>query len=161
MRTLLEDDECVVDDELSPHRSFTHYLSNGMFPSYGISWKASYSQTGLDFLWHTYRRNIDPVMKVFHVPSMQVVVDDILSGSAQISKGMQCLLAAIKFAAVTSLSDEACWAALNVSRKNTLDLFRSEVQATLDAANFLATHSLITLQAYVIYQVSSWKSLKS
>jgi hypothetical protein len=126
-----------------------------MFPSHGIPSKASYSQIGLNFLWQTYKQNIDPVMKVLHIPSMQLVMNDVLSGSSQISKGMQCLLAAIKFAAVTSLNDEACWASWNVSRKHMLDLFRSEVWATLNAANFLSTHSLITLQAYVIYQASS------
>lgn len=93
-------------------------------------------------------------MKVIHTPSMQPVIDDVLSRSSKISKGTYCLLAAIKFAAVTNLTDEACWTAMNSSRTYLLDLYRSEVQATLDAANFLTAHSLITLQAYIIYQVS-------
>ena len=157
MRTLLEDDECPVEEAQSPKRFFTHYLSNVMFPSNGMSWETSYSQTGLGILWQTYIRNVDPIMKIIHVPTMQTVIDEVLAGSDAISKGMQSLMAAIKFAAVTSLGDEQCWASLNASRKTMLDLFRSEVQATLDVANFLATHSLITLQAYIIYQVRRWK----
>lgn len=153
MRALLEDDEYSVEDDLSPKRSFTHYLSNGIFPPHGVAWNASYSQIGLRFLWQTYVRNIDPTMKALHVPTTQLVIDDVLSGSVQISKSTYCLLAAIKFAAVTSLTDEQCWAALNSSRKPLLDLFGSEVQAALDAANFLSKHGIVTLQAYAIYQV--------
>lgn len=84
---------------------------------------------------------------------MQPIIEGVISGSDKVSKEYYCLLAAIKFAAVTSLTDEQCWAALDGSRKSLLDLFRSEVQATLDSANFLSTHNLTTLQAYIIYQV--------
>jgi hypothetical protein len=88
------------------------------------------------------------------------MIDDVRTSTGEISKGTYCLLAAIKFAAVTSLTDGECCAALNSARKPLLDLYRSEVQATLDAANFLGSHSIITLQAYVIYQVNSLAGMR-
>ena len=93
-------------------------------------------------------------MKVFHAPTMQPIIDDVLFHVSQVSKETSCLLAAIKFAAVTSMTDEQSWAALGASRESMLELFRCEVQATLAAANFLGTHDLTTLQAYVIFTVN-------
>jgi hypothetical protein len=134
-------------------RTFTQYLANGIFPSHELSLKATHSQSGLALLWQVYIQNIDPTMKVLHAPSMQSVIEDVLSGLENISKETDCLLASIKFAAVTGLNDEHCWKLLNAPRASLLDRFRAEVQAALIAANFLGTHDLNTLQAYIIYQV--------
>lgn len=135
------------------------YLTEGIFPHKGAALKLNYSQTGLSFLWQSYVRYVDPVMKVFHIPSMQQVIDGILSNSQPTTKSSEALLAAIKFCAITSLSDDDCWSNFSTSRETLLEMFRSEVQATLNAANFLTSHDLITLQAFVIFLVSTNPSI--
>jgi hypothetical protein len=147
------DEDGFLADELLPKRSLTNALFCKASPGSEQSWESSYSQTGLPFLWQTYVNNVHAVMKAIHVPTTQLVIDEVLSGSDQISKGTYCLLAAIKFAAVISLTDDQCWAALNSSRKSLLDLFRVEVQTSLNSANFLSRHTMITLQAFFIFQV--------
>ncbi|TAQ90946.1 hypothetical protein B7494_g684 [Chlorociboria aeruginascens] len=139
LRVLLENDNYRPVNELLPKASFPHHVPSGIPPS-----RESYSQAGLGFLWEIHIQSIDPIMKVFRAPSMQPMIDEVLSGSNQISKGTHYSLAAIKFAAVTSLTNAECWACMNTSRQSLLDLFRSEVQAILDVTNYLVTHSLIT-----------------
>jgi hypothetical protein len=131
------------------------YLTEGIFLPQEATLKLTYSQTGLGFIWKTYVRYIDPLLKVFHVPSMQRVIDTVLSNSNPISKATEALLAAIKFCAITSLSDGDCWSNFSVSRETLLEMFRSEVQATLNAANFLTHHDMTTLQAFVIFLVGT------
>lgn len=130
------------------------YLTDGIFPSNGQMLKSSYIRTGLSSLWQRYTRNVDPVMKVFHIPSMQLVIDKVLTDSSPPTRSTEALLAAIKFGAVTSMSDEDCWANFKTSRESLLDMFKSEVQANLNAANFLSSHDLTTLQTFVIFLVS-------
>lgn len=150
MRTLLEDDG--TNEEESPNS--TQYIANAMFLS-GNALKIPYSQTGLRFLWQTYVVYVDPCIKVIHIPSMQPIIESVLSNNSPPSKSTEALLAAIKFGAVTSLSDEDCWVNFSTSREILLDMFRSEVQATLNAANFLSHHDISTLQAFVMFLVSS------
>jgi hypothetical protein len=84
---------------------------------------------------------------------MQIVVDKVLSNPLQITSNTRCLLAAIKFAAVTSLSDDNCLSCFNIPRQILLDLFRTEVQNVLSVANFITSQDLATLQAFTIYLV--------
>lgn len=105
------------------------------------------------FLWEIYKQKIDPIMKVLHIPSMQSQFLSTLSDPNQLPKGMTSLVAAIKFAAVLSLRDEQCWAAMGYSRQTLLSRFRADVHQTLNDSNFLTSHDLVSLQAYVIFLV--------
>lgn len=151
LRTLLEDDGANDEDNSG---NPTQYLIDGMFSSSGNAVKMTYSQIGLSFLWQTYTRYVDPVMKVFHIPSMQIVIDNLLSDSSPPSRSMEALVAAIKYGAVTTMSDEDCWEQFSTSREILIAIFKSEVQATLSAANFLLSHDLTTLQAFLIFLAS-------
>jgi len=146
LRTLLEDEQ--INDEDSPNTM--QYLTDGIFNPGGVM-KVAYSQTGLPFLWQTYVRFVDPVMKVIYVPSVQPMIEGVLNSSQPPSKSSEALLAAIKFCAVTSLSDEDCWSNFSTSREILLDMFKAEVQATLNAANFLSSHDITSLQAFMMF----------
>jgi hypothetical protein len=108
----------------------------------------------LGFLWEIYIKNVEPLVKIFHVPSMQRVIENAISNTGHNSIEIDCLLAAIKLAAVTSLTDEQCLLFLASSRSSLLKIFSLEVQSTLKSSNFMTSHDLITLQAYVIFLVS-------
>jgi hypothetical protein len=88
------------------------------------------------------------------------MVEAALSAPHQVSANKRCLLAAIKFAAVTAMSDGDCWIALNASRQTSLEFFRAHVQEALNRADFLVSHDFITLQAFVIFLVSNRRHQK-
>lgn len=105
-------------------------------------------------LWETYKQNIDPIMKVLHIPSMETQLQSAISEPNQSLNGTTCLMAAIKFAAVLSLTDEQCWVRTGYSRQSLLSSFRAEVHETLNDNKFLTSHDVVTLQAFVIFLVS-------
>jgi hypothetical protein len=141
-----------VEDFESPAHSLTESLFNPSSPTDDISTTPS-SQEGLSYLWAKYIENVDPIMKVLHVPTSQAAVEKAVANPQDVPKNQQCLLAAVKFAAVSSLSDEDCLAYLNTSRIQLLNFFRSEVHTTLKRSKYLVSHNFITLQALVIYLV--------
>jgi hypothetical protein len=141
-----------VEDFDSPAYSLTELLFNKLSPSDDVLSVQS-SQEGLPYLWTKYVENVDPIMKVLHIPTSQAAVEKAIASSQDVPKDQQCLLAAVKFAAVSSLSNEDCLAYLNTSRLQLLGFFRSEVHSTLKRSNHLVSHNFVTLQALVIYLV--------
>lgn len=148
---MVEDDDPVEDFD-SPAHALTDSLFNKSSASDDISTIQS-SQNGLPYLWTKYVANVDPIMKVLHVPTSQAIVEKAIAGPQDVPKDQQCLLAAVKFAAVSSLSDEDCLADLSTSRLELLSVFRSEVHSALKRSNYLVSHNFVTLQALVIYLV--------
>lgn len=59
------------------------------------------------FLWHIYVDNVDPFMKILHVPTMTKVIRELRGSYESLDSSMQALVLAVSFAAVMSLeSDE-------------------------------------------------------
>ena len=112
---------------------------------------------GLDVLWQIYVKRVDPIMKLLHIPTTQTLIALALSAEYKSNPGTNCLFAAIKFAAITSLTDTECWS-MGCSRDSLLRVFRNEVQKALNDANFLTSHNFITLKAFVIFLVSDQHS---
>lgn len=61
----------------------------------------------LPFIWQVYVKNVDPFIKVLHVPTMSEVIRLSEGGFDNLSLGTRALLFSISLAAVTSLSDTA------------------------------------------------------
>jgi hypothetical protein len=58
------------------------------------------------FLWQIYTDNVDPFMKVLHVPTMTKVIRELRGSYHSLSPSMQALVLAISLAALMSLEDE-------------------------------------------------------
>ena len=58
------------------------------------------------FLWQIYTENIDPFIKVLHVPTMTKIIRELRGRYYSLDLSMQALLLAIALAAVISLEDE-------------------------------------------------------
>ena len=58
------------------------------------------------FLWHIYVDNVDPFMKILHVPSMTKVIRELRGSYGSLDSSMQALVLAVSFAAVMSLESE-------------------------------------------------------
>ena len=58
------------------------------------------------FLWEIYKDNIDPFMKVLHVPTMTKVIRELRGSYHHLGPSMQALVLVISLAAIMSLDDE-------------------------------------------------------
>lgn len=128
-------------------------ITTGLFGPQRFEDRVPIPIIGLDILWPIYMRNVDPMLKILHIPSVQPIVDAAIRGCAQQNKGFVCLFAVIKYGAITSLRDHECWE-YGSSRQNLLAIFRREVQDALNNAQFLTSENFVTLQAFVIFLVS-------
>lgn len=145
-----------MEDELSEDEQDTNIEIPGGVPGrlQLPKFHTSRERFNLRFLWQTYWNNIDPVLKVLHIPTTERLIELVYSSPEHISPCVRCLLSAVQFAAVTSLTDVQCQNAMGIARDSALSTLRNEVKESLDAAKLITSHSLTNLQAYVIFLVS-------
>jgi hypothetical protein len=58
------------------------------------------------FIWQIYMNNVDPFIKVLHVPTITKVIQEIRGSYKSLGSSMQALVLAISLAAIMSLRDE-------------------------------------------------------
>lgn len=105
-------------------------------------------------LWQTYLDNINPLVKVFHAPTVQQLVLSASSDVGMTSHSMDALLFAIYCITVESLDDGKCLAMLGQSKATALQRFRHGAQRALINANLLRTCDMMVLQAFVLFIMS-------
>lgn len=101
-------------------------------------------------LWQAYLSNVDPMMKVFHAPTVQQLVLAQVGGAA-LTTSEQALISAIYFVSIVSLNEVECRTALQEPRDISLQNFRLAVEEALASAAFVTTTDLVVLQALVLY----------
>lgn len=148
-----QDDEAVVEDEpgsippetlLFPQVSSPASDADRMGPS--ISQKLK--------LWQIFLDNFNPLVKLFHAPTVQLIVHQAVIDSGSLGKSQKALLRAIYQCAVITLSDEECVVQLNEPREILLGRYMIATQQALVRAEFLKSTDLISLQALTLYLVS-------
>lgn len=106
-------------------------------------------------LWQTFVYNVDPVIKILHIPTAQVTVHKAINNPEKGEHDLNALLFAIYFAATTSLSAADALHLLGQLRNASLVRFKQGLEHSLAAANFFDSPSMRSLQAMTIYIVSS------
>lgn len=105
-------------------------------------------------LWQTYIDNINPLVKLFHTPTIQQVVLNASGNLDDLPKNVEALLFAIYAIALSSVGDAECDAIMGESKAVVAQRFRSGAQHALYNASFLKTSDLMVLQALVLFLVS-------
>lgn len=145
LRTLLDDEasdeEHSINEAIPGQSSHSHDTATPLL------------MPSMQFLWATYLLNVDRVLKILHVPTTEKLIEAASLSAENTSPNVKCLLIAIQFAAVTSLTDTQCQHTMNMSREAILNILRIQIKEALDAANLVTSHSLMTLQAFVIFLV--------
>ncbi|KAJ0116594.1 hypothetical protein J7T55_009744 [Diaporthe amygdali] len=83
-------------------------------------------------LFAVFTENVSPMIRLFHLPSLSRTYWD-------------------SIAALDSLSNEQCLALLGVSRDTATEKYRFSAEQALARANLLNTHSMVLLQAAVLF----------
>ncbi|KAJ4367726.1 hypothetical protein N0V86_009847 [Didymella sp. IMI 355093] len=105
-------------------------------------------------LWQTYLDNINPLIKLFHAPTVQQLISEAYGNLNGVSRNAEALLFSIYCIAVESLSDKECISITGESREVIRKRFRTGAQHALINASFLKTSDLIVLQALTLFIVS-------
>lgn len=63
----------------------------------------------IPFIWQVYTENIDPLLKILHVPTMNGLIRKLRTNMDILTPGLEALMFSIYFAAITSMEeDEVC-----------------------------------------------------
>lgn len=100
--------------------------------------------------WFIYKSNVDPVLKLLHVPYTEGLISQTSKDLDHVSKPMEALLFSIYFAAVTSISADDCIVLLGIEKQAALRKYRFAAEQAFARAGFLSTQELMILQAFLL-----------
>ncbi|KAF4966219.1 hypothetical protein FSARC_6104 [Fusarium sarcochroum] len=105
----------------------------------------------VSFLWQIYLENVEPLIKVLHIPTMSRLMTSVRRGEHELRAGDEALVFAIYYSAVTSMEKEEVQTNLGGSKSHFISQFRFALEQALAKANLLNTTNMAILQAFVIY----------
>ncbi|KAL8811084.1 MAG: hypothetical protein Q9200_002082 [Gallowayella weberi] len=147
LRDILDDPTDDEDDYPSPgsgssatanHQSFIFSFSSTILSLRNFHPPANQILT----YWEVFKENVDPLVKVFHCPTIQKILSEAAKDLEHISKPLEVMMFSIYFAAVTSLSDEDCFNVTGIEKDSALKKYRFGVEQAMARAGFLNTTEL-------------------
>jgi hypothetical protein len=105
-------------------------------------------------LWQTYLDNVNPLVKLFHAPTVQQLISEASGNLDDVPRNVEALLFAIYCISVGSLPEDECMSILEQNKSTALRRFRFGAQCALTNANLLRSSDLMVLQAFVLFTVS-------
>lgn len=105
-------------------------------------------------LWQTFLVNVNPMVKMFHAPTIQQMILDASGDLANVPRHTEALMFAIYFISVISLQDQDCRSMFHESKANLLAKYSTGAQQSLVNSRFLKSLNILTLQAFILYLVS-------
>lgn len=100
-------------------------------------------------LWATHIENVEPICKILHIPSVNILVNTKLPGN--VSKADECLLFSIYHFSVFSMTDDECMTNFGESRATLMQRYHFATRQALINASFLKTTEMSVLQALVLF----------
>ncbi|KAG8407185.1 hypothetical protein J3458_020677 [Metarhizium acridum] len=154
---LLHDSSDDEADESTIHRAFDKMFSNNdgfpfVFSGRQQSTTHYHPSTIHIFqLWQLYIDNVNPLLKITHVPSVQSQIIQASSNLESAPKNLEALMFGIYCMAITSLDDADVEKMLNRPKKEVLAQFFEGLQQALLNAGLMRYNDFLSLQAYVLY----------
>nr|D7PI00.1 RecName: Full=Transcription factor vrtR1; AltName: Full=Viridicatumtoxin synthesis protein R1 [Penicillium aethiopicum]ADI24933.1 VrtR1 [Penicillium aethiopicum] len=105
-------------------------------------------------LWQAYVKNVEPLCKILHVPTVAKMFDTVSKQPAAVSKNDECLMFVIYYFAVFSMSDDECLHEFNYPRAQLLSRYQTTVIQALVNASWLKTTAMPVLQAYTLFLIA-------
>jgi hypothetical protein len=106
-------------------------------------------------LWQIYIDNINPLLKITHIPTIQGQVIGATSQLEKAPKNIEALMFAIYVMAITSLEEPDVHRMFGEPKRELLGRYFTALQQALLNAGFMRGDDFICLQAYVLYLVCS------
>ncbi|KAK6504327.1 hypothetical protein TWF506_002530 [Arthrobotrys conoides] len=102
-------------------------------------------------LWQTYVDDIDPFIKILHVPSVTRLIRDLRGQYHSLKPDTEALIFAISLAAVSISTEEDISQHFNTTKQELLSRYRLYTEQAFEEARILTSDSIESLQALVIY----------
>ncbi|TVY37497.1 Aurofusarin cluster transcription factor [Lachnellula occidentalis] len=110
-------------------------------------------------LWQTFLVHVNPLVKIFHAPTVQQTILDASGNLESVSRSTEALMFSIYFLAVIALNNADCESMFGETRQALVAKYSNGTQQALINAKFLKSLNLSTLHAFVIYLHGVRKSL--
>ncbi|KAK6811680.1 hypothetical protein RU639_012604 [Aspergillus parasiticus] len=105
-------------------------------------------------LWTIYVKNVDPLCKILHIPTTTEMIEMVSQQPNKATRAQECLVFAIYYFAVYSITDEDCMRQLERTRTSLMSKHQYAMRQGLVNACWLKTTELQVLQAYVLFLVA-------
>ncbi|KAJ0122613.1 all development altered-3 [Diaporthe amygdali] len=107
----------------------------------------------IPYMWQVYQENVDPIVKVLHVPTVENLVKETRKNLDSLTPGNEALMFAIYFAAITSMDEEDTKKNFGVDRPRLISQYRFALEQSLAKAEFLVSSEMVVLQAFILFLV--------
>ena len=160
IKSILHDESDLENEPLSPgtspsmspgsHQTFVFHSAspdherNLVFPPPNV----------IQLYWDKYVENVDPLVKMLHLPSMRNLISKIKEDPAAIPRHHEPLIWSIFYASVTSLSCEELRTTVGEDKLIIQSQYRRAVERSLAKEHFLSTEEVVVLQALVLFLLS-------
>ncbi|KAG7140743.1 Transcription factor vrtR1 like protein [Verticillium longisporum] len=159
MHSLSHDDDDSEDDETPDHSpqqpvepSTDHHGFIFGYRSADVDLRRLHPlPSQIPFLWQVYKENVEPLVKILHVPSMEELLRTMRKSPDSLSPANEALIFAIYFSAIISMEDEEVQTNFGSSRPHLLSQYRFALEQALARANFLNTSDMVVLQAFTLF----------
>ncbi|PHH90412.1 hypothetical protein CDD83_3786 [Cordyceps sp. RAO-2017] len=103
-----------------------------------------------------YLRQVDPVVKILHRPSLSrwMLQGESYLGYPEGHASTTALEAAVCYAAASSMTEHQCRAMFSVAKVSVVAESRSACEAAIERSGLLATRDIVVVQAFVLYLIA-------
>ena len=106
-------------------------------------------------LWRMFVSDVNPLMKILHIPTMEATFFAALSEPAKVGHSRSALLFAIYLSVINSLEPNDVMSLLDQPKNAALSKYKIGLEQSLAAANFLEVPNIESIQAIALYIVST------
>lgn len=112
-------------------------------------------------LWQIFLTNVNPLIKLFHAPTVQEMILEATSDMDHIPKPTEALMFVIYLLSIGSLKEDECEGTFGEPRSLLLSRYSHATQQALINVKYIKSLNLTALQAYCLFLVSHPYSLLS
>ncbi|KAM0281788.1 hypothetical protein ACHAQH_003370 [Verticillium albo-atrum] len=105
-------------------------------------------------LWQIYINNVNPLLKITHIPTVQGLVIEATSNLDDVPKNVEALLFSIYIMAVLTIDDGESRRLFGEPKAELLSRFHKAGQQALVNAGFMRTTDMMVLQAYILFLIA-------
>ncbi|RYP18681.1 hypothetical protein DL765_003816 [Monosporascus sp. GIB2] len=148
------------EDGSSPSGTVYHsYADNGDHHGFVLGYKSSEVDLSklrplpsqIPFIWQVYVENVDPLVKILHVPTMNKIIRDCRNSMNNLSPGLEALMFAICFGSITSMEEDEVRLNFGVEKATLVNKYRFATEQAFAKADFLTTSELVVVQAFTLF----------
>ncbi|KAJ5294690.1 hypothetical protein PENANT_c014G01870 [Penicillium antarcticum] len=112
------------------------------------------SSTQVIQLWQIYINNVNPVLKISHVPTLQPQIIEACTNLVNIPKPISALMFGIYLTAIISMDEKGVQNILECDQSTAFARYREAMEQALIDACFMKSSDFMVLQAYILYLIT-------